>query len=70
MVNSLCRRDESGELYYTLEYTVQSPNFFRHNLSVYAARWACTYSRFYPQKTCTNILLSRLLVAIDCVCIG
>ena len=34
----LCRRDENGELYYTCEFTVQSPKFFRHNLSVYAVR--------------------------------
>lgn len=33
-----CRQDENGELYYTCEFTVQSPNFFRHNLSVYAVR--------------------------------
>lgn len=33
-----CRRDENGELYYTCEFTVQSPKFFRHNLSVYAVR--------------------------------
>ncbi len=26
-------------LYYTLEYTVQGPKFFRHNVSVYTARW-------------------------------
>jgi hypothetical protein len=27
------RRDASGELYYTQEFTVQSPRFFRHNLA-------------------------------------
>lgn len=32
------RRDEDGELYYECEFTVQSPKFFRHNLSVYAVR--------------------------------
>lgn len=36
--NYVCRRDENGELYYTQEFTVQTPNFFRHDLSVYAAR--------------------------------
>ena len=33
------RRGEDGELYYSLEFTVRSANFFRHNLSVYASRW-------------------------------
>ena len=32
------RQDENGEVYYTCEFTVQSPKFFRHNLSVYAVR--------------------------------
>ena len=41
LTQGLCsRRDEAGTLYYTLEFTVQSPSFFRHNLSVYAARCA------------------------------
>lgn len=30
------RRDERGTVYYTLEYTVQGPAFFRHNVAVYA----------------------------------
>ena len=38
-----CRRDEAGTLYYALEFTVKSPSFFRHNLSVYAARRACIW---------------------------
>ena len=34
-----CRTDAAGQLYYSLEYTVQRPEkFFRHNISVYAAR--------------------------------
>ena len=32
------RRRDGDTLYYTLEFTVRSPSFFRHNLSVYAAR--------------------------------
>lgn len=32
------RRDASGELYYTQEFTVQSPRFFRHNLAGEAAQ--------------------------------
>lgn len=31
---------QQQQLYYTLEYTVQGPKFFRHNVSVYTARWA------------------------------
>lgn len=38
------RRGEDGELYYSLEFTVRSANFFRHNLSVYASRWESTLS--------------------------
>lgn len=34
-----CRYDGTGQLYYNLEYTVRSPQFFRHNISVYAARY-------------------------------
>ncbi|KAG0560680.1 hypothetical protein M758_9G004400 [Ceratodon purpureus] len=30
------RRDERGVVYYTLEYSVQGPAFFRHNVAVYA----------------------------------
>ena len=30
-------RDEDGVLYYTMEYTVKGPSFFRHNISKYAA---------------------------------
>ena len=33
-----CRYDGTGQLYYNLEYTVKAPQFFRHNISVYAAR--------------------------------
>lgn len=33
-----CRRDAAGELYYQMEFTVQSPAFFRHNLAVVGAR--------------------------------
>ena len=43
-VSCFCRYDDTGQLYYNLEYTVKSPDFFRHNISVYAARyvWVCT----------------------------
>ena len=39
-----CRRDERGILYYTLEYTVKGPAFFRHNLSVYASSRGLLYT--------------------------
>ena len=38
-----CRHDDTGQLYYNLEYTVKSPQFFRHNVSVYAARCASVF---------------------------
>ncbi|KAA6421967.1 MAG: photosystem II reaction center family [Trebouxia sp. A1-2] len=38
------RHDDTGQLYYNLEYTVKSPQFFRHNLSVYAARDGLLYT--------------------------
>ena len=41
-----CRHDDTGQLYYNLEYTVKSPQFFRHNLSVYAARCASPVWRY------------------------
>ncbi|CAL8464210.1 g3745 [Coccomyxa elongata] len=44
LINAYERRDESGQLYYTMEFTVRSPNFFRHNLSVYAARDGLLYT--------------------------
>ncbi|KAG2437352.1 hypothetical protein HXX76_006007 [Chlamydomonas incerta] len=31
-------RTDGSQLYYTLEYTVRGPRFFRHNVSVYTAR--------------------------------
>ena len=31
-------REVDGELYYSLEYTVRSPAFFRHNISIYATK--------------------------------
>jgi len=40
-----CRHDDTGQLYYNLEYTVKSPQFFRHNVSVYAARCASALLR-------------------------
>ena len=43
-VNAMqCRHDDTGQLYYNLEYTVKSPQFFRHNVSVYAARCASAF---------------------------
>lgn len=38
------RHDATGQLYYNLEYTVKSPDFFRHNISVYAARDGLLYT--------------------------
>eukprot|EP00884_Botryococcus_braunii_P011734 jgi/Botrbrau1/20561/Bobra.145_2s0108.1 len=38
------RRDEAGMLYYTQEFTVKAPTFFRHNISVYAARGTLLYT--------------------------
>ncbi|GFR47691.1 hypothetical protein Agub_g9440 [Astrephomene gubernaculifera] len=35
---------QQGQLYYTLEYTVQGPRFFRHNLSVYTTRKDMLYT--------------------------
>ncbi|GAB4820124.1 hypothetical protein N2152v2_007170 [Parachlorella kessleri] len=32
------RVDGAGQLYYTMEFTVRSPTFYRHNLAVYGAR--------------------------------
>lgn len=36
LLEAAARRDEKGAVYYTLEYTVQGPAFFRHNVAVYA----------------------------------
>ncbi len=33
-----CRGADSGQLYYVMEFTVESPTFQRHNLAVYGAR--------------------------------
>jgi photosystem II oxygen-evolving enhancer protein 2 len=38
------RRDDTGVVYYTLEYTVQGPLFFRHNVAVYAVNNGELYS--------------------------
>ncbi len=46
-----CRHDDTGQLYYNLEYTVKSPQFFRHNVSVYAARCASAVWR-----KCINVI--------------
>ena len=47
VLSALHRQDEDGTLYYVLDYTARavapgSGNWFRHNLSVYAARCAHT----------------------------
>ncbi|KAK9836401.1 hypothetical protein WJX84_007515 [Apatococcus fuscideae] len=44
LIISTSRQDEGGTLYYTLEYTVKGPSFFRHNLSVYASRGGQLYT--------------------------
>lgn len=41
--SAFCRQD-GGHLYYDLEYTVKSPQFFRHNKSVYTARSASFFA--------------------------
>ncbi|KAK9787468.1 hypothetical protein WJX73_010365 [Symbiochloris irregularis] len=38
------QRQIDSDLYYTMEYTVQRPSFFRHNLSVYAVRNGLLYT--------------------------
>lgn len=41
---NVCRRDEAGQVYYSLEYKVTRPgNFSRHNISTYAARYLFTH---------------------------
>lgn len=39
-------RTDGSQLYYTLEYTVKGPRFYRHNVSVYTARCGgrCSWS--------------------------
>ncbi|KAL3134028.1 Thylakoid-anchored PsbP-like protein [Trebouxia sp. C0010 RCD-2024] len=44
LVSAQSRYDDIGQLYYNLEYTVKSPDFFRHNISVYAARNGMLYT--------------------------
>ena len=39
-----CRRDGQGQLYYTANFTVKSPRFYRHNVSVYASRNGVLYT--------------------------
>lgn len=39
------RKDEAGQIYYYLEYTVERPgSFFRHNVSTYAVRYGTLYT--------------------------
>lgn len=33
-----CRRDASGQLYYSFEFVIQAPTFERHNISVLTSR--------------------------------
>lgn len=46
LLSAGARRDAKGELYYFVEFKVQSerPAFYRHNLAVYAARNGLLYS--------------------------
>ena len=39
-----CRRDGQGQLYYTADFTVKSPLFYRHNVSVSARRTGVLYT--------------------------
>ena len=54
-VTCCCRYDGTGQLYYNLEYTVRSPQFFRHNISVYAARYVPAHFTqiWSPSNSCT-----------------
>lgn len=36
LIDAAARRDDAGVTYYTLEYTVRGPSFYRHNVAVYA----------------------------------
>ena len=54
------RHDDTGQLYYDLEYTVKSPQFFRHNVSVYAARCASTVERKCIYVICVRSLTAHL----------
>jgi len=36
LVEAAARQDARGVVYYTMEYTVEGPSFFRHNVAVYA----------------------------------
>lgn len=44
LLSAKSRYDGTGQLYYNLEYTVKAPQFFRHNISVYAARDGLLYT--------------------------
>ena len=44
------RRDEDGTQYYVLDYTARGATWFRHNVSVYAAR--CGSSAAAPMLSC------------------
>ena len=58
-----CRMDAAGQLYYSLEYTVQRPEkFFRHNISVYAARCAHVALPLAALYACQTCLGSPLLI--------
>ena len=44
LLGASSRVDAGGELYYTMEFTVSSPRFARHNLAAYAARNGLLYT--------------------------
>lgn len=44
LLSATQRQDEQGTVYYTIEYTVKSSKFYRHNLSVYGTRGGLLYT--------------------------
>jgi len=64
------RRDEDGTQYYVLDYTARGATWFRHNVSVYAAR--CGSSAAAPMLSCfmRAVCLHRCSdVALKCMCL-
>lgn len=44
LITATAFRDESGELYYMMDFTVFSPRFHRHNVAVYGSRNGLLYT--------------------------
>jgi hypothetical protein len=63
------RRDEDGTQYYVLDYTARGATWFRHNVSVYAAR--CAGCAAAPMLSCFMwaVCLHRCsVVGLKCMC--